>query len=355
VRLVIDHAAIAESERRRRGEAANESWWKRYAVWTVLAANVALAAAAAWCVVQRFASRPIGPLAALVADRTGANQRAVVIGGVAMASGVIALVWLRRRRHFRWVPGLVGHGLAVVLGTTALVLGAFGALAMHGNTWAHTSMPPRRQLDVAVQIERIVGATVVVLAPDASGDARLPAIGSGAIVAADEGRAWIVTCSHVAMPYAAVGAFRDARKAQPVWVQLSDGRGARATVRWTAAPPLDVALLELPIERPPEPVRVSFAGSELAAGSSVTFVPNPYRAGWLVHHGKLLHRAPHRTTAGTFDLLYTDLPVTHGDSGSGLFDAHGELIGLNTWTHGISLPSTAMRELLAAIESSTRE
>lgn len=355
MRLVIDHAAIEEAERRRRGEAANESWWKRYAVWTGLAVSIALAAAAARCVANLFAARRIGPLAALVDDLTTAHQRAVVVGGLALVAGVIALVRSRRRRHFRWMPGLVGHGLAVVVGTTALLLGGLGAFALRRNTWEHMSMPPRRQLDVAVQVERIAGATVVVLAPDAGGDAIRPAIGSGAIVGADEHRAWIVTCSHVAMPYAAVGAFRDARSAQPVWVQLSDGRGGRATVRWAAAPPLDVALLELSIEHPPEPVRISIAGSELPAGSSVTFVPNPYRAGWMVHHGQLLHREPHRTTAGTFDLLYTDLPVIHGDSGSGLFDAHGELIGLNTWSHGISLPSTAMRELLAAIESSTRE
>jgi S1-C subfamily serine protease len=90
----------------------------------------------------------------------------------------------------------------------------------------------------------------------------------------------------------------------------------------------------------------------------VTFVPNPYRAGWFVKHGQLLRRETHRTPAGDFDLLYTDLPVTHGDSGSGLFDAEGRLVGLNTWTrvypdgdsHGISLPSSAMRELVDAIE-----
>jgi S1-C subfamily serine protease len=52
----------------------------------------------------------------------------------------------------------------------------------------------------------------------------------------------------------------------------------------------------------------------------------------------------------------TNLPVTHGDSGSGLFDSRGRLIGLNTWvqverdgSHGISLPAEAMRILADAI------
>jgi S1-C subfamily serine protease len=183
-------------------------------------------------------------------------------------------------------------------------------------------------------------------------------MGTGAVVASDDTRAWIVTCSHVAMPYAAVGTWRHARDAQPLWVQLSDGREGKATVRWTAPPPLDVVLVELPIAHPPDPVVIAADTSAITSSASVTFVPNPYRAGWKVLHGELLRRETHHTPAGTYDLLYTDLPVTHGDSGSGLYDARGQLIGLNTWTlvggagsQGISLPSETMRVLVDAIHT----
>ena len=85
--------------------------------------------------------------------------------------------------------------------------------------------------------------------------------------------------------------------------------------------------------------------------------PNPYRNGWMVHDGQLLRRERHDTPAGVYELLYTDLPVIPGDSGSGLFDARGQLVGLNTWTRmrpgqaaeGISLPSDTMRALVDAI------
>ena len=76
-----------------------------------------------------------------------------------------------------------------------------------------------------------------------------------------------------------------------------------------------------------------------------------------VRHGRLLRKEGHDTPAGRYELLITDLPVTHGDSGSGLFDERGQLVGLNTWTkiedgysHGISLPSEAMRALSDAVE-----
>jgi len=112
----------------------------------------------------------------------------------------------------------------------------------------------------------------------------------------------------------------------------------------------------MPIAHPPEPVTIVADASTMQPGSSVTFVPNPYRSGWKVLHGQMIRREPHHTPAGTYDLLFTDLPVQHGDSGSGLYDARGQLVGLNTWTkigdgaaQGISLPSETMRALVDAI------
>jgi S1-C subfamily serine protease len=141
-------------------------------------------------------------------------------------------------------------------------------------------------------------------------------------------------------------------------VQLSDGREGQAAVRWAAPPPLDVALVELAIIDAPEPVVIAPDTSELRLSSAVTFVPNPYRTGWHVARGELVRRETHRTTAGSYDVLYTDLPVIFGDSGSGLYDAQGRLVGLNTWTRfeagiaqGISLPSETLRVVVDAIRS----
>src|SRR5262249_32839565 len=116
-----------------------------------------------------------------------------------------------------------------------------------------------------------------------------------------------------------------------------------------------------PMTNPPRPVPIAPDASGLEANADVTFVPNPYRSGWHVMNGHLIQRETHRTPQGTYDLLYTDLPVTHGDSGSGLFDARGQLVGLNTWTRigagvpaqGISLPSETMRVLVNAINTGT--
>jgi S1-C subfamily serine protease len=363
-KLVIDRASIDAAVARRAGEAAGEPKWRRASAWLLPVVSLGLAALSAVSVGRVLAARPIGPLAALLHDLAVAAGAAFAAGALTAIVGGVALIRARRRRHFRRLALIASFLIAIVAGNTAVVVGGMHWYGLRGGFGhAYASMPARTSLDASTQIERIVNATVVVLAPDAEGDARTLAMGTGAVIAADDHRAWIVTCSHVALPYAAVGTWRHARDAQPVWVQLADGREGKAEVRWTAPPPLDVALVELAIDHPPEPVVIAPDTSALAAAASVVFVPNPYRNGWQVQRGQLVRRETHRTPAGSYDLLYTDLLVIPGDSGSGLFDAHGQLIGLNTWTlagpeglvrgasQGISLPSEALRALVDAIHA----
>lgn len=357
--LVIDRAAIAAAIRRREGEAAGEPVLRRLSAWASPVATLGLAAMAVWLTAQLGAARPIGPLRALLDDLHAATRWCALGGLGTLVAGAVALVRARRKRQYRRLAIVTSPLLAIVAGGIALGFGGLHLAAGAGEVaWRYTAMPAREPLGVASYLERIVNATAVVLAPDADGDARELAIGTGAVVAGDASRAWIVTCSHVAMPYAAVGAWRRARDAQPVWVQLADGREGKATVRWAAAPPLDVVLVELPIANPPEPVEIASDTTDLQVAARVSFVPHPYRAGWKVLDGELRRRETHHTPAGTYDLLYTDLPVTHGDSGSGLYDARGRLVGLNTWTRagdggaqGISLPSETLRGLVAAIRA----
>lgn len=358
--LVIDRASIQAALLRREGEASGEPWWRRSLVWSAPAATLVVAAVAVWFLLRTFAARAIGPLGPLLAELSSTSTWTLFAGLASLVAGVVALVRLRRRRQFRRIAILACHLVAIMAGCSALLAGGVHLLGLRtGFGGRYTSMPVRESLGMPSSIERIINATVVVLAPDVEGDARSLGIGTGAVVAADDARAWIVTCSHVAMPYFAVGAWRHARDARPVWVQLSDGREGEAIVRWTAPPPLDVALVELPIDHPPEPVVIAADTSGIRSSASVMFVPNPYRSGWKVLHGELIRRELHRTPAGAYDLLYTDLPVTFGDSGSGLYDARGKFIGLNTWTRvdgdrpsqGISLPSETMRVLVEAIRN----
>lgn len=355
--LRIDRDAIDAAIRRREGDAAGERAWRKAIAWAPPMLSVALAAIAGWLLYTMLRPRSIGPLAALIDDLVTSQRRALWTGiGVGIV-GLVGVVRLRRHRHHRRLSYIASHSLAVVIGTTTAILGGVFTLSTGARFGRAEAMPARDHQSLAPHVERILAATVVILAPDGDGDARNLVIGTGAVVARKPDRAWIVTCSHVAMPYAAVGSWRRPEEAFPVWLQLADGREGLGHVRWAAPPPLDVALVELPIANPPEPVPIAPDASALKPQSDVMFVPNPYRMGWIVHQGQLIRREPHTTPAGEFDLLITDLTVIPGDSGSGLYDARGQLVGLNTWTrrvqggsHGISLPSETMSAFVAGIE-----
>lgn len=355
-RLVIDRGSIEEAVRRRAGETAGQPLWRRGLIWALPAVTLATAAAALWWTIDVLSPRPIGPIATLTTGLVAAARTATLVGLAALVLGAIALGRLRRRLQFRRLAILTCHLIAVVLGASAVLIGGLHWAEWRPALGARPGMPPRAALGVPSHVDRILDATTVVFASDADGDARNLTMGTGAVVFRDPGMAWIVTCSHVAMPYVAVGTYHDVRTAPAVWVLLADGREGRATVRWVAAPPLDVALVQLPIDDPPRPVEIAADTSGFGPDASVTFVPNPYRSGWNVERGKLVRRDTHHTPAGTYDLLVTDLHVIPGDSGSGLYDVRGQLVGLNTWTsvedghaRGISLPSEAMQQLVIAI------
>jgi S1-C subfamily serine protease len=307
--------------------------------------------------------RPIEPLADLVDHVVGDARRACLVGGAAASLGAASLVLLRISRRFRALLPISLAAVGVLAGATAATIGAAEwYAAAQGFGWEHLAMPPLPDTAGDRVAERIMRATVVIMSPDAEGDARGAAIGAGSVIRTDAGRTWVATCSHVAMPYASASAQRDPSKSQTVWAYFADGRNAPGRVRWVGAPPLDVAVVSIDVADGPEPVIVSVSADTVARGDATTFVPNPFRSGWKANHGEVLRRETHETPAGRFNLLYTTLPVQPGDSGTGLFDAAGRLVGINTWVTsgesgpvGISLPSDVMERLVDFVAGKTPE
>ncbi|MHC4547776.1 MAG: S1 family peptidase [Planctomycetota bacterium] len=346
-KLVIGREDLAAAAARRRGDVARPLSWA-HLLSVAAGIGVVLSILAT---MGNFTWARLAPLDVLQENWLGVARWTVLAGLATLAAGGVAIVRLRRSRSYRSAP-LIGLNLtATVVGTAALVLGGvYWLYAVNLFGWQHVSVPPLSGAAARTPLTRsIMDATTVILAPDGDGDARGMAIGSGAVISAAGDRAWVVTCRHVAMPYAATAAFRDVARAHPVWVYFSDGRSAPGRVSWTAQPPLDVAIVSVAIENPPAPVPISPDAGAVGADARVCFVPNPFRTGWRAHHGRVLKREPHRTPAGEYSLFLTDLPVLPGDSGTGLFDHDGRLVGLNFYLRSdegrpqvISLPAETM-------------
>lgn len=363
-RLVIRRSDIEESVRRRAAGPRRTGLLPWALQGALLASSLAAAGAGAlWCL-EIWRPRELGPLTEVQGELARVSRMATIFSAGSLVLGLLSFLLLKRGSRFRSIPLLAAHLPAVVIASVLAVLGGVRWFtAAHGFGWEHSGMP---SLDPAPftspWVRSAMEATAVILATMEDGNASWPAIGAGAVIAAQPRKAWIVTSSHVAMPYAAVGAWRDAAAALPVWVYLSSGESARGHVRWAAPPPLDVAVLEVPAENPPGPIRISRESDLVQRGEEVFFVPNPFRSGWKFHRGSVKKREPHQTPAGEYSLLYTDLPVQPGDSGSGLFDKSGRLVGLNTWlqqgggeSQGIGLPSETMVAILDLIERNELE
>jgi S1-C subfamily serine protease len=288
---------------------------------------------------------------------------ALALGVVALVMGIVGLVLLRRSHLHRAALLAVAAGVGITTGSAALVVGGFHAtFAARGFGWDHVSVPavPESVSDSPV-LRGLVASSVVIVAPGADGDARDLAIGAGVIVRSDGRTAHALTCSHVAMPHVAVAARRDAATAPAVLVYFSDGRCVTGHVAWVGPPLLDVAVIETLLPNAPGAVTIATDTRAVGQGDSVWFVPNPLRHGWMPERGNVLRRDSLSTPDGVFSLLHTSLPVQPGDSGSGLFDTSGRLLGLNTWLRlgedgheGISLPSEVVSDMMGVIEARIR-
>lgn len=353
-RLVITRHEIVASVARRRREPRRPLLPAAMAL-----ATLALAAAAMLYVVALFRPQPLRGLAQIIEALRGDAAGATLAGGAGLIMGAVSLWRHARGAHSHRTLLLAGHVLGILVSGMASVTGGLCWLGLAGVGMQHLDMPA---LDLAGQpsphMDRIARATVVILAGDADGNARAPSTGTGTVIGRHEQRAWIATCWHVAVPHVSAAAPRRLHHARPVWVQLHDGRASMGRVVWAAPAPLDVALVEIAIEAPPEPAVIGPDADTPAPGEAVMFVPHPYRAGWRLHRGVIERRQTHHTPAGPYSLLFTDLPVQPGDSGSGLFDGRGRLIGLNTWArydqgvpHGISLPAETLRVIRDALRA----
>lgn len=354
--LVITESDIEQAVARRAGESAGAGFVRRSAELAPAALAICFAGVSSWFVFAQFRPLPIASLAEVLSAISGTGRVAALAGLASLATGSVALWRLRRGRLFRSGGLLAMASAGVLAGAAGVVTGGFNwYTAGCGFAWMHTVPPaiPGHLLSADPWVRSVMEATAIILAPDRDGDARGLAMGSGAVIGSAHGRTWIVTSSHVAMPYASSASFRRPADAHPVRVCLADGHDVEGRVVWTAQPPLDVAIVEVLLERPPRPVPVSRDVSSVRVGDSIRFVPNPLRRGWMSHAGAVTRTQRHVTTAGEYTLLFTTLPAQPGDSGAGMFDATGALVGLTTWGRespgeplGISLPADVLKSVL---------
>ena len=144
--------------------------------------------------------------------------------------------------------------------------------------------------------------------------------------------------------------------AEKVRVKLSDEREYDATVKGRDER-LDVAVLEL-VGAKDLPYATLGSSSAIQVGEPLVAIGNPFGLGNTVTSG-ILSAKGRAIGAGPYDdFLQTDASINPGNSGGPLFDARGQVVGMNTAInpngHGIgfAIPSDEIREVLPQLVAS---
>ncbi|KIC17508.1 MULTISPECIES: trypsin-like peptidase domain-containing protein [unclassified Leisingera] len=179
-------------------------------------------------------------------------------------------------------------------------------------------------------------------APDFGNSRQVKGAGSGFVISED---GLIVTNHHVI------------NNAQTVSVTLSDG--SKHDAMMIGADPLtDIALLKVETGAPLTAVEFGSSG-DLRVGDEVLAMGSPFGLAGTVTSG-IVSATSRNINSGPFDdFIQTDAAINKGNSGGPLFNAEGEVVGVNTMIYspgggsvgiGFAVPSDMVQKIVADLE-----
>lgn len=158
-------------------------------------------------------------------------------------------------------------------------------------------------------------------------------VGSGVILGVDQGEAVVVTNRHVVDDSfgPATSSAADLSTLEEVEVTYFGQKRIAGRVVWTAPDGTDLAL-----------VRVRFGGAgdaqaavwqkarPMTVGTQVFAIGNPHRLGWTHTQGVISQFRTHQQGDRQTRLIQVQVALNPGNSGGGLYDREGYLIGINS-------------------------
>jgi S1-C subfamily serine protease len=156
--------------------------------------------------------------------------------------------------------------------------------------------------------------------------------GSGVVVALSKDRALILTNRHVIDP-----AYRDGKIGKPadakIEVIFCGKERVDAKVKWHHPQGLDLAMLECRPTDLKHPAAVDVhLPSTVSIGADVFAVGNPMEHGWTYTKGVISSVRERVVGSLRVKIYQTQTPINQGNSGGGLYDMKGRLVGINSWT-----------------------
>lgn len=255
------------------------------------------------------------------------------IGLSAVLCGVIAMVSVNVGRK---VSGAMQASAAVALASVLILVyfTSLSSLTQQERKRLVTNLELEQGMPSEDELNRMDAAKATALRANVVIEAGSPtpffagelSYGSGIILRVDENRtAAIMTNKHVVQ--SPDGGFH-----KSITVLFYNGEKSEASVAWEAPGDADLVILTCQGLTLGNFKGVRLASSVAAHGQAVFAVGNPLNLGWSYTEG-VISSVRHRDQADMDFVIYqTQTPINRGNSGGGLYDMEGRLIGVNTWT-----------------------
>jgi hypothetical protein len=278
-----------------------------------------------------------GAIWAFVVAVLGIPLFGLITGLVAIIVACVALVGHSPRRK-----GLSLAVLAILLGLADVVGWAIGLSHYYdGGAGAMVALDdlrldPKSLDELPDRISRAMRANVLIESNFGLGRR---GIGSGVILKARDGVAYIVTNRHVVDHSFSEGpgdaaAPADLKNMAALSVMTVNQTSAAGVVEWVAPHGVDLAIVSVPLLGAAEQVREAWWDAKKTPhiGDQVFAVGNPHGMGWSHSAGSISQIRDRTKDNYEFRVLQTTAAINPGNSGGGLYDADGRLVGINTMT-----------------------
>jgi len=149
--------------------------------------------------------------------------------------------------------------------------------------------------------------------------------GSGVIVEKRGEQVRIITNRHVVSSPFGLGGGK-----KQIGITFFDGQEAEGQLLWEGGSKLDLAVISCALPEVPLSIAHVRATDKLVVGEPVFAVGNPLGLGWSYASGVISAVRAQHYEDGELRLIQAQVPLNPGNSGGGLYDEQGNLIGINT-------------------------
>jgi S1-C subfamily serine protease len=287
---------------------------------------------------DRSIQLPVNSLAvaSIIVAIAGIPLFGAVTGLVAIALGSVAIGTIQRNRQRG-----TGFAISGILLGLADVAGWLVALALYFSPASpdvdFAEIEPSQTFleNLNPAIKRAMAANVLIktrsgLFGGALGGATV--LGSGVVASIRDGVAYIVTNRHVIDPHSDFLQSYEPESAGDIEIKLIGQSARRGKVQWVAPDGIDLAIVSVALPAMTIEAADCSRMDPLQIGERVFAIGNPFGFGWTQTPGEISQLRVQKKAARLVELVQTSAAINQGNSGGGLYDHDGKLIGITTWS-----------------------